>query len=927
MTVPEMALSGELVQHIEQKKIMGDSGSGSFSINRSVLVEINLSEVLKQPGHMALPYVKHTEKSKSDGALHFACGSDPSSSLNENSASRNSEVDIVAVSPRTEMLVGKFSKKKKKKGKTTKSLNDKTFDGTGLRKCGLDSAMPSCQLSGETTNNPATNYMKGLKNDLPSAGVNPQCAPCVSGVCKDLSAPNGKNLPECSNVRIPDLTGNYLPAAKWNHSNSASNICCAGSKFSKHEPEEVSNNCFLENLQENQSPRLLSQCKSYEIINCKSCKVKDCIGCNRGDTKTCGRSQTSWNLRGITSINDLASQSDAVHKTNCQFSIRIGRDNSHLGWKKNKMNAKGAQTYGKKRSKFYYVERDVCLLEKNLWVKRNSFSSRGLLPSHLIFPPGYSNSAHGTKKMVNKESLMPRKMHGGGMVDSSQWASQQRLNGGFSKYVSWSSQPGALATDYGKSKSYNSFKHENYYNRKKGQGGYGGNFFRLHDKSVPLQKESSQVPYELYQYKNGNAAQRTINNSQLAVSYGSHRLNSFPAFSSVIQQNVPHLTNLSIPGQRLVNDFHPYNCMKIPRTEDVVSRYFSASTDSDMCSHLKFHKGDKYRQNGASGKKWIPVSTKTSRLLKQTSSAGEFRISENSIAEVDGQKVESTKDSVIYGEKTKFNPRFLIGSYMASEALKVAYQLQLAVEGIHRVMGYPLAEFERLIYSFAPVISSSCAYEKCAVCIDNQPSRSLLCKHQIPNVSLRVVWNWYEKPGNYGLEVKAEDSQNLNGLHIDSISFHAHFVPFLSAVQLFGYRHLPEYSGKSREHTNLEMQDKGEVGSHVSFLKTLFLKQYSEAVEVNRNSEEDIEPARNFVSVEEPVSSSKVSPCNESDSLNLDSLPAFFDTELVFEFFESEQPQHRKPLHDKYVLATLFSTFFLHKILYCSHICNSTRKC
>ncbi|XP_059449017.1 uncharacterized protein LOC132180275 [Corylus avellana] len=856
---------------------MGDSGSGSsFSLNRSVLGEINLSEVLEQPRHMALSYVKHTEKWRSDGALQLACGGDPSSSLKENSASMNSEVDIFADSPRTEMLVGNISKKKKKKkGKSTKSLNDKTVDGTGLRKCGLDSAMASCQPSGETP----TNYVKGLKNDLPSAGVNPQCAPCMSVVCKDPSAPNGKNLPEYPNVRIPDLTGNYLPAATWNQSNSGSNICCVGSEFSKHEPEEVSKNCFLEN----QSPRVLSQCKS--------CKAKDCTGCNRGVTKTFGRSQTAWNLRGITPINDLASQSDVVHKTNCHISTWIGRENSHLGWKKNKMNAKGAQTYVKKRSNFYYMERDIGLLEKNLWVKRNSLSSRGLLPSHLNFPPGYSNTAHGTKKMVN---------NGGVIVDSSQLATQQRLNGGFHKYVSCSSQPGALGTDWERSKSYNSFRHENYYNRKKGHGGYGGNFFRLHDKSVPLQKESSQVPYELYQYKNGNAAQRTIYNSQLAVSYGSNCLNSFPAFSPVIQQNVPRSTSWNIPGQHVLNDFRPYNCMKIPMTEDVVSRFFSASIDSDMCSHLKFHNEDKYRQNGAIGKKWVPVGTKRSRLLKQTSSAGESRISESSIAEVDGQKVESTKDSVIYGEKTKLNPRVLIGSRMASEALKAAYQLQLASEGIHYVMGYPLAEFERLIHSFAPVISSSCVYEKCAVCIDKQLSHSLLCKHQAPNVSLDVVWNWYEKPGNYGLEVKAEDLQNLNGLHSDSISFHAHFVPFLSAVQLFGYRHLPEYSDESREHTNLEMQDKGEVGPHFSFPKTLFAK-HSEAVEVNRNSNENMEPVRNFDSVQEPVSSSKVSPCKESDSSNLDSLSASFDTELVFEFFESDQPQYRKPLHEKIV--------------------------
>ena len=91
------------------------------------------------------------------------------------------------------------------------------------------------------------------------------------------------------------------------------------------------------------------------------------------------------------------------------------------------------------------MERGISLLEKNLWVKRNSLSSRGLLPSHLIFPPGYSNTTHGTKKMVNN----------GVIVDSSQWATQQRLNGGFHKHVSWSSQPGALGTDWERSKSYN----------------------------------------------------------------------------------------------------------------------------------------------------------------------------------------------------------------------------------------------------------------------------------------------------------------------------------------------------------------------------------------------------------------------------------------------------------------------------------------
>ena len=57
------------------------------------------------------------------------------------------------------------------------------------------------------------------------------------------------------------------------------------------------------------------------------------------------------------------------------------------------------------------------------------------------------------------KKIMRRKMHGRVIVDSSQWATHQRLNGGFHKYVSWSSQPGALGTDWERSKSYNSFKH------------------------------------------------------------------------------------------------------------------------------------------------------------------------------------------------------------------------------------------------------------------------------------------------------------------------------------------------------------------------------------------------------------------------------------------------------------------------------------
>ncbi|KAG6722439.1 hypothetical protein I3843_03G162000 [Carya illinoinensis] len=836
-----------------------------------------MSEILEQLGPIDLPNVKCTKRYISDGAMHLPGHDHPSCSLNENPATMNSVVDTVAT------ISKKKKKKKRKKGKSTKSSTE----------------VGSFQLSRAGMNNPSSKYDEDLKNDPPSAGVNLQLAPCMSEFCENQNAHNGKKLPQCSNIRNSKLTGNYLPDATQNHSDCESSNYCEGSKISRQEPEELSNNCFSERL-ENQSPRHLSGCNTYEIMNSMSCKAKNCIGDNHGDTNICELCHSAWNVHGITPCNDfksnnLTSQCDVVPKTNSHFPIQVGRGNSCLVQQKNQNNAKGNW---KRISNFCYVERDVCLLEKNLWVKHNSFPSRGLLPSPLISPPGYKKSAHGIKTMVNKESLMHTNMPP--LVESPQWASQQKLNRVFYKHLSQLSQPSTMEIDCGKSKSYNSFNHENNYSRKEELGSYDGNFFRLHDKSGLFQKESSQVRYEVCQYKNDNSAQRASYNSQYTAGYGTYCLNSSPAFSPLIRQNAPPSTNLIIPGQCELNELQPHNCMKAPRMEDMSSRSFRAPIDSKMCPNLKFHNGPKH---STGVKKWIPVGTKTSKLPKQTISAGESCIAENSSAKVDGPEVVtvSAQDHQKNGKKPNFNPKFFIGSHISAEALKAAYQMQLESEVIHFVMGYPLAEFERLVHSAAPVITSSCVSEKCVICKDNQLSHCFLCKHQIPNVSLRAVWNWYEKPGNYGLEVKAEDSRNLNGFDIDSMSFHAHFVPFLSAVQLFGFSHPPKHSVKNREHANLEMQDKGELESHSSFPATSFVRQYPEDFEVQCNVEDDIEPVANCDSIEEPVSSSKFSLCNESDSLSLDCLPTFFDTELVFEFFESEQPQNRKPLYDKIV--------------------------
>nr|CAD1819306.1 unnamed protein product [Ananas comosus var. bracteatus] len=160
-----------------------------------------------------------------------------------------------------------------------------------------------------------------------------------------------------------------------------------------------------------------------------------------------------------------------------------------------------------------------------------------------------------------------------------------------------------------------------------------------------------------------------------------------------------------------------------------------------------------------------------------------------------------------------------IFSEKATQALVAAYRLQIACENVQNATGSPIAEFEKVLCSASPVIVSS---------FDKRLNK---------DVVLRDVWSWYEGPGNYGLEVKAEDlSQTSEGLERKAISFRAYFVPLLSAVQLF-----------------------------------------------------------------DPVKPSCVDNSASANCLSDDS-------EVIFEYFEQEPPQNRKPLYSKW--GTMFKSFY-----------------
>ncbi|KAM7471026.1 hypothetical protein LguiA_009209 [Lonicera macranthoides] len=200
-------------------------------------------------------------------------------------------------------------------------------------------------------------------------------------------------------------------------------------------------------------------------------------------------------------------------------------------------------------------------------------------------------------------------------------------------------------------------------------------------------------------------------------------------------------------------------------------------------------------------------------------------------------------------------------------AVNNACRAQLASEAIQMATGYPIAEFERLLLSASPVVCLTYDIISCQTCSCDRVIGSSLCKHEMPKISLGSLWQWYEKIGTYGLEVKAEDNENSKRFGGDSVDFCAYFVPFLSAVQLF-----------RKCKGNCEHNSDGVCNTDAM-----------EADEMYKTSEKssNLGDLPMFsVCIEESVSVQPVD-CRWSS-----------DLELLYEFFESEQPQKRRPLFE-----------------------------
>ncbi|PUZ49713.1 hypothetical protein GQ55_6G000800 [Panicum hallii var. hallii] len=193
-----------------------------------------------------------------------------------------------------------------------------------------------------------------------------------------------------------------------------------------------------------------------------------------------------------------------------------------------------------------------------------------------------------------------------------------------------------------------------------------------------------------------------------------------------------------------------------------------------------------------------------------------------------------------------------------------AYKVQVAAD-VHLAAGYPITDLETFIYSATPVIGHAPCMRSSNFCSWDQVVSSSFCQHDISNVSLRSIWEWYEEPGCYGLGVKALNDLSSKTSCGSSSEFFAYFVPYISAIQLFGW---------SKNNTDHSFSVQGRE----------LLKSSNTASSLSSH----------------PVHAKVHKSFEESNAcLSESSSVVEGHGELMFEYFETEQPSFRPPLFEK----------------------------
>ncbi|XP_050384048.1 uncharacterized protein LOC126800689 [Argentina anserina] len=698
---------------------------------------------------------------------------------------------------------------------------------------------------------------KKWKNVKKWAGKSPQS----SGSVASLSVLNGNKVSKDSAVQISD-TKNSLSVGM-----QSSDDC---SMISKQGSAELSSTTVVEDI--------VVQCSKQ--VEHETSKNRSYTGSthNGKENRNFGWNRRQYNAREAhanwgnkpsyrNGVKDINSEEDRFGVVHCSLAndailrspmissgYNNGKENRNFGWNRRQYNAREGHVNWGKKSSYRNGVKDVNPADNRFWTEQNSSANNAVSPNW-SYSSGHNNTAYAYRKRF----VPPRQLD----TSSQGVAPPKRLN--VTLFVSVKGQTEGLENDSGNlvERSTDSLKPVNC-NVKKSPCSYEANFSEWHAKCVSCHIELSQGCSHVRDCKKDAAG---TNGKQTAGHGVRHYSNPTSLY-----------TKLSTQG--LMNDIQKHEFRKIPSMEYEFGKSEHASVDGIPFCHTdhkleKDTSGTNLMQRTAIGTKELrpvdkissaSISNELNLLLDSSrqlnnSHLGGTRISCHRPNSYDDPKIypsaakQLSNDAEFRGPKD--TEKFLIGSHMGMKNLSDAYQIQLASETVQLAMGCPLAEFETFIHSAAPVICSSCVHDQYSGLLGTHPSQSLLGKPQIPNVSLHSVWNWYEIPGNYGLDVKAICPKTLTGLPRDSMLSRSYFAPSLSAIQLFR--------------------------PHIPGCKRLFSNSL-EAVQLNHIC----------------VGSVDVALHDRSCVQSLDWSPVLSsDPELIFEFFEVELPHHRRPFYNK----------------------------
>ena len=126
---------------------------------------------------------------------------------------------------------------------------------------------------------------------------------------------------------------------------------------------------------------------------------------------------------------------------------------------------------------------------------------------------------------------------------------------------------------------------------------------------------------------------------------------------------------------------------------------------------------------------------------------------------INGVSCKCSSESV--SEESSPDVEFKKKAQVILKSIRSSYQYQVASETIAHAIGSPLEEFEKVLYPISLVIEPVPYIYRYGKHSRNHGVTNLACRCEIASIPLKNIWNWFEQPSNYGLEVKAKDFQQI----------------------------------------------------------------------------------------------------------------------------------------------------------------------